>query len=322
MPHASSTSPHFANPAHRLTALAVYLASNASIAGSPNKRFTVPLCPINGCRNIVFLKKEQLHYCPACRHGWVDQEETPNQYEQDYFSTLNSRSSAYDQWLRARYSEMLGVSRQLLPGMRTALDVGCGQGEFLAFLVEHAVEAEGLETSVRYSADCRARGLKVHTGPSTELENRPVRYDLVSCLHVLEHLAHPDELLRSLRNLARPGGLIYIELPNELNAWRSRVKRMLGKPASTPEGRARTGHRQCFSDRSIRRLAVKNGCEILRVQTRDLIEPQSSVVRRLVVGAANTLAKAHVLQGNVISCWCRVPENQSASNEERRELLA
>jgi ubiquinone/menaquinone biosynthesis C-methylase UbiE len=145
----------------------------------------------------------------------------------------------------------------------------------------------------------------VHTASAADLAAQSARYDLVTCLHVLEHLQDPLDVLVSMCRLARPGGLIYIELPNELDAWRSRVKRLFGRPASTPAGRARTGHRQCFSKTSISKLVRRAGCALMRIDTRDFIEPHSRFERRVVVHAANRFARTSLIQGNVLRCWCR-----------------
>lgn len=40
-------------------------------------------------------------------------------------------------------------------------------------------------------------------------------YDVVQCLHVLEHVGHPLATLQRLRSLCAPGGLIYLEVPIE-----------------------------------------------------------------------------------------------------------
>ena len=44
-------------------------------------------------------------------------------------------------------------------------------------------------------------------------------WDLVICAQTLEHISNPDVTLATLRDLAAPGGLIYIELPQQ--QWRS-----------------------------------------------------------------------------------------------------
>ncbi len=264
------------------------------------------VCPIDYRSTTVFLGQDQLHFCPSCRHGWADGAETPAQYEQEYFTSIYTRPAAYGAWLNRRYRDILRVCRRLESSLRCSLDVGCGQGELVQFLAVQGMDAEGIETSERYASDCRARGLNVHTGLSCDLEPRTKRYDLVSVLHVLEHLNEPMQVVQNLRTLTRPGGLIYVELPNELEAWRSRVKRLLGRPASPPALRLRAGHRQCFTSHSIRRLMQQAGCQVLRVDTRDVIEPHACLWKRLAIDGANLLATATLLQGNIIRCWSRV----------------
>jgi len=44
------------------------------------------------------------------------------------------------------------------------------------------------------------------------------RYDLAIASHVLEHMFEPEILLRSLRDRLSPGGILFVEVPNE--DWR------------------------------------------------------------------------------------------------------
>jgi hypothetical protein len=46
-------------------------------------------------------------------------------------------------------------------------------------------------------------------------------YEVVQCLHVLEHVGHPLETVQQLRALCAPGGLIYIEVPLEFPGERA-----------------------------------------------------------------------------------------------------
>src|SRR4029078_5549256 len=47
------------------------------------------------------------------------------------------------------------------------------------------------------------------------------RCDVVLVVHVLEHTADPDELIRSVRDVIAPGGLLVLEVPNE---WEREVR--------------------------------------------------------------------------------------------------
>lgn len=97
-------------------------------------------------------------------------------------------------------------------GLRV-LDYGGGDGRLL-----------------RYIADCGARCFVIDYNDSpcpwvtrigTTIQDMPQsegRFDLVILSHVLEHVAEPVSLLKSLGSLLAPGGMLYCEVPMEL--WR------------------------------------------------------------------------------------------------------
>jgi len=74
------------------------------------------------------------------------------------------------------------------------LDYGGGSGQLLP-------QAEWIEGSV------------LEVGQVPQPPSQAV--DLVQCLHVLEHVGHPLATCRRLASHARPGGLIYLEVPIE-----------------------------------------------------------------------------------------------------------
>jgi hypothetical protein len=45
----------------------------------------------------------------------------------------------------------------------------------------------------------------------------PDSVDLALCMHVLEHVGHPREFLASIVSRIAPGGLLYLELPKEID---------------------------------------------------------------------------------------------------------
>src|SRR5258708_15250718 len=42
----------------------------------------------------------------------------------------------------------------------------------------------------------------------------PASYDVVALINVLEHLPNPQQMLRVVAGLARPGGLVLVHVPN------------------------------------------------------------------------------------------------------------
>ena len=101
------------------------------------------------------------------------------------------------------------------PGGRL-LDVGCGSGAFLAQMEALGWHADGIDPDPEAVAGARTAGLSVSQGTIGDLdsEEHRARYDAVTLSHVIEHLHDPAGDLRVLRDLVRPGGLIWIATPN------------------------------------------------------------------------------------------------------------
>ena len=95
------------------------------------------------------------------------------------------------------------------------LDVGCGDGRFLHQMAQSGWTVEGLETDAQAAALARRRlGATIHEAPLETLELQAASFDLVSLLHVLEHVPDPPATLRAARRVLRPGGTLLLALPN------------------------------------------------------------------------------------------------------------
>jgi SAM-dependent methyltransferase len=101
------------------------------------------------------------------------------------------------------------------PGGRL-LDVGCGDGAFVAAAAQRGWHAEGLEPDPAAVAGARAQGLAIQQGTLKELAAREPgqRYDAITLSHVVEHMHDPEGELASAFALLRPGGLLWIATPN------------------------------------------------------------------------------------------------------------
>jgi 2-polyprenyl-3-methyl-5-hydroxy-6-metoxy-1,4-benzoquinol methylase len=95
------------------------------------------------------------------------------------------------------------------------LDIGCGNGSFLQFARDElGYQAEGLEIDVAARQVAEARGLKIHAGliPGSGLVQG--QYDQITLSHVVEHLHDPKGALAEALLLLKPGGRIWIQVPN------------------------------------------------------------------------------------------------------------
>lgn len=103
----------------------------------------------------------------------------------------------------------------------SALDLGCGRGEWLELLAETGFSARGVDLDEGMLAACRERGLQVETADALDyLRAQPdASLALVSAFHLIEHVpfdAVQDLITEALRAL-QPGGLLIMETPNPEN---------------------------------------------------------------------------------------------------------
>lgn len=106
---------------------------------------------------------------------------------------------------------------------RRVLDIGCGDGAFLAALAARGWECHGSEFSPVTAQRAAARtGLPILTGALGADAFAAGSLDAVSLWHVLEHLRDPDRVLRDCARWLAPGGVLLVAVPN-VASWQARA---------------------------------------------------------------------------------------------------
>jgi methionine biosynthesis protein MetW len=106
------------------------------------------------------------------------------------------------------------VIADLLPDNTRVLDVGCGDGSLMNFLVkEKNIEARGLELDQNNVQECIYKGLTVIQGNAeTELYQFPDQsFDYVVLSQTLQAFFKPDKVLNEL---LRIGKSVIVSIPN------------------------------------------------------------------------------------------------------------
>ena len=116
----------------------------------------------------------------------------------------------------ARARAVLGMVQPHLPVVTHHLDIGSSSGALLQrFHEQYACASVGVEPGDAYRRFSQSQGLKVVPSLDALPEVTEDPFDLVSMLHVLEHVVDPVHTLRSLReSKMRPGGYLLLEVPN------------------------------------------------------------------------------------------------------------
>ena len=115
---------------------------------------------------------------------------------------------------------------ELPPGARI-LDAGSGSGRTLDELATYG-SAAGVDLSAAAVAAARARGHEdVRLGALERLPYPAERFDLVTCLDVLEHVPDDVAALREIRRVTRPGGRLLVTVPAYPLLWSAHDERNL-----------------------------------------------------------------------------------------------
>ena len=125
-----------------------------------------------------------------------------------------ARLMLFPRWLRFR---MRRQNSLVIPwhGSGKILDVGCGSGRFLEIMARRGWIVAGQEIDPRSAtAAGRRLGIDVFNGELRDVPWPKDTFDVVHLSHVIEHLHRPLEVLKTAFALLRPGGRIYLRLPN------------------------------------------------------------------------------------------------------------
>jgi SAM-dependent methyltransferase len=143
------------------------------------------------------------------------------------------------------------------------LDVGCSTG----FVVEAARgagwEAIGLDLNPSAVEFGRSRGLDLRTAALEDEPFEAASFDAVSLFDVLEHLHHPVGTLRAAVRLLRPGGIVFLYVPN----YDSASRLLMGKDAHFIWP---THHLNYYTPETIRDLMTREGLETVYLATEGL----------------------------------------------------
>jgi len=163
-------------------------------------------------------------WCPVCGLGvTVDPPSRPQLarlYEQRYIGDDERRIPRTGALARAWHAVNGSLPLTDLVKTGPVLDVGSNTGEALVTLRSRGFDVVGLEPNLEAAEVARGYGLEVIEAPVEEAELPPGRFGSVLLSQVLEHVEDPHAVLRKVSQTLRPGGVVYIVVPNASSIWR------------------------------------------------------------------------------------------------------
>jgi len=182
-------------------------------------------------------------------------------YDENYFPPMTSaweKQRGLDR--RSRLEKLEEISKTPI---KTFLDIGCGEGLVLQNAILRGWETYGQDISNNLQIDHKDGSFEFHLG---ELEKVNLPYNFFDALymdHVLEHVEYPFEMLKEMLRILKPGGVVYVGVPNEdslFNVIRYMIFKVQGKGVSEKNEPLRVPyHINGFSPKSIRSVFKKAG---------------------------------------------------------------
>lgn len=151
--------------------------------------------------------------CAACGHSFTEGYFTPEALDL-VFETVCPNQGAGEN-LEANRLVSAQMVEKVLPFAREGrwLDVGFGNGSLVFTADEYGFEVTALDLRAQPVAQMQAIGFDARCENLLEVEfERP--FDVVSMCDVLEHVPHPKEFLAAAHRALRPGGVLFLSMPN------------------------------------------------------------------------------------------------------------
>lgn len=157
-------------------------------------------------------------------------------YEQSYYQEIKGvKESAFPEnasnW-DFYYGHIENTAGELLKSGNPfhMLDIGCGYGKQLYYFKKKGWEVLGIEPSEALVEAVKAQGIPVISATYDEVDFSKIGFfDVVTINFVLEHVPNPRDLLQKAHAKLKPGGVLFLQSPNDFNQFQLTVEECYGK---------------------------------------------------------------------------------------------
>ncbi|MDC3221543.1 bifunctional 2-polyprenyl-6-hydroxyphenol methylase/3-demethylubiquinol 3-O-methyltransferase UbiG [Gammaproteobacteria bacterium] len=97
---------------------------------------------------------------------------------------------------------------------KTVLDIGCGGGIFTTAIAKKNAQVTGIDkakkaiAAAQQEANKQNLSIEYHSGTLEEFQEcNPQKFDLITCLEMLEHVPHPENIIANISKSLVPNGI-------------------------------------------------------------------------------------------------------------------
>jgi len=129
---------------------------------------------------------------------------------EDYFQHHDLEAKTQGAFAKLQRAE------QLTKGKGRIVDIVAGRGELLRAARESGWSAVGIEPSASFARHAaQYSGVEIKSQPLDQCGFPDGSFDVVILAGVLEHLYNPSETIEEISRILRPGGAVFLDVPNE-----------------------------------------------------------------------------------------------------------
>jgi 2-polyprenyl-3-methyl-5-hydroxy-6-metoxy-1,4-benzoquinol methylase len=158
-----------------------------------------------------------------------------------------------------RYRELLATFASYKQS-GNMIDVGSGDGYFLAVAKEFSWKVFGTEFTDAAIQVCENKQITMHKGILNPANYTPNFFDIITSFEVIEHINNPVEEIRNFAKILRKGGLVYVTTPN-FDALTRHIVGSQWNIVEYPE------HLSYYTAKTLRKLFEENGFKTLQITT-------------------------------------------------------
>ena len=157
----------------------------------------------------------------------------------------------------AIYENMLGRN------CKNILEIGCGPGAFYNPMKKLSVDWHGLEINPFWLSFGKKNKIPISDSKINKINKK---FDVVAAHQVLEHVEKPDEFVKMIKEVLKPGGLLHLELPNN-KSLTSKIRQISPKLSKDFGFIQPPMHLRAFSKKSLSYLLNQNNFNTINVFT-------------------------------------------------------
>jgi len=212
-----------------------------------------PLCSNN--KVILQDKKLSVFYCNSCNHRFTLLEKKEQEkYTPKYFSDTHKNWFGYPNYRLFSY-----VLRKLPRRKIKLLDVGCGNGSFLKYVLgkKNNIELHGIDLVENNYPDINFIKADISKVSINE------KFDVIVSFQTIEHIDNPHRFIKILKNMLKDNGIIFIDTINSgslMNIMSEHIKKLWRVPYERVYDHHHLNH---FSKQSLRKLMKTEKFEVI-----------------------------------------------------------